>query len=151
MEQFDLFNDFDELLKIKPVFRKNQPYEVLQVRCGLNFELFLTNNGEVYSCGANKYGQLGTEKDSEDDEENEEEPGAQQHEENDKNQMDAELKKRIRGLGKQKDRNTVARIDAFVELKVKVKQVDTGSMHAVAVGDAGGASGVYAWGRNSHG
>ena len=35
--------------------------------CGENFQLFLTNSGHAYSCGSNKFGQLGTEEDSEDE------------------------------------------------------------------------------------
>lgn len=35
-------------------------YEIKQVTCGENFQLFLTNVGEVYSVGSNKFGQLGT-------------------------------------------------------------------------------------------
>ena len=40
-------------------------YEITNVQCGDNFQLFLTNNCELYSCGSNRYGQLGTEDDSE--------------------------------------------------------------------------------------
>ena len=40
-------------------------YEITNVQCGDNSQLFLTNNGELYSCGSNRYGQLGTEDDSE--------------------------------------------------------------------------------------
>lgn len=42
-------------------------YEVNQVGCGENFQLFLTNSGYAFSCGSNKFGQLGTESDSDDE------------------------------------------------------------------------------------
>ena len=77
MKQYPLFDDYDEYGKLKPIVTtgkmKDQPYEITHVACGDNFQLFLTNNGEVYSVGANKFGQLGVEKEIEgaDDEEEE--------------------------------------------------------------------------------
>lgn len=127
-----------------------QPFEVLQVSCGSNFELFLTNGGEVFSCGANKYGQLGTEKDSDGEEDAAEVKNMRES----KDELDATftddqaMRRRIEHLNKQKDRVTVAVLTRLSEQKIKVVQIATGAMHAMAVTDQGA---VYGWGNNSHG
>lgn len=54
---YPLFNEFDEYGKLKPLI--NKLYEVQQVACGDNFQIFLDNVGELWSCGSNKCGQLG--------------------------------------------------------------------------------------------
>ena len=70
---YPLFKLYDEFGKLKPVFGDPETnYEVNQVQCGENFQVFLTNKGEVYTCGSNKFGQLGLEKDSDDEEGDEE-------------------------------------------------------------------------------
>ena len=56
IRQFPLFDDYNEYGRLKAQIKKNVPYECVSIKCGFNFELFLMNNGDVYSCGANKYG-----------------------------------------------------------------------------------------------
>jgi alpha-tubulin suppressor-like RCC1 family protein len=71
---YPLFDDYDEYGKLKPTYTKDDPYEVNQVACGVDFQLLLSNNGVLYSSGSNKYGQLGLGKDEAAEEEmNEEE------------------------------------------------------------------------------
>ena len=79
-KQYPLFDDYDDFSRVKKIFTQNQPYEINQIRCGNNFQLFLTNNGEVYACGSNKLGQLGLESDSDAEDGSDEEakePGQQ--------------------------------------------------------------------------
>jgi len=88
MKQYPLFDDYDDFAKLKPVFHKDLPFEINQVKCGQNFAMFLTNNGELFATGSNKFGQLGTENDSGEEEEQGEgeESGGEDIEEAEKNQ-----------------------------------------------------------------
>jgi len=73
---YPLFEDYDELNKLSPVYAKDDLYEINQIVCGYNFQLFLSNNGHLFSTGSNKTGQLGIGNDDEerelDDEEKDE-------------------------------------------------------------------------------
>lgn len=70
---YKLFEDYDDLNKLKPHYFRDDPYEINQVACGYNFQIFLTNNGQIYSTGSNKTGQLGIGNEDEVGEMNEEE------------------------------------------------------------------------------
>ena len=57
-------------MRLKPIFVKYDiPFEINQLVCGENFQIFLTNNGELWTCGSNKFGQLGLAVESESEEE----------------------------------------------------------------------------------
>ena len=47
---------------------KNNWGEITQIACGENYQMFVSNFGELYGCGSNKNGQLGCETDSDQDE-----------------------------------------------------------------------------------
>lgn len=59
IKQYPLFDDYDGFCKLKSVCDKQVFFEVNQIVCGDAFQLFLTNHGQLYSCGSNKYGMLG--------------------------------------------------------------------------------------------
>jgi alpha-tubulin suppressor-like RCC1 family protein len=48
---FDEYLSYKSYGKLAPVCLKDIPYEVVQIAAGENFQMFLTNNGELYSCG----------------------------------------------------------------------------------------------------
>ena len=104
LKEYPLFNDFDDYGRLKPVCTRNKFYEVNKICCGDNFQVFLTNNGDLYTCGSNKFGQLGTQEDS--DEDHGAGSGDEQEEGQDKTEednevsmfMDAELQKKVESL-----------------------------------------------------
>lgn len=155
LKEYPLFNDYDEVGRLKPVFNKDLPYEVNQLACGDNFQLFLMNNGDLYSCGSNKVGQLGTSKktkpgtSSTDEDDTESDDGSDGEE--DGEELPKAIRKKIDDLERKKDRVRLERITRCFKEKVtfKVQLVAVGGMHAVAIlqNDAG----VFSWGSNSHG
>ena len=155
LKEYPLFNDYDEVGRLRPVFNKDAPYEVNQLACGDNFQLFLMNNGLLYSCGSNKVGQLGTSKktkpgtDSTDEDDTESDEGSD--EEEDGEELPKAIRKKIDDLERKKDRVKIEPITRCFKEKVsfKVQLVAVGGMHAVAIlqNDAG----VFSWGSNSHG
>ena len=147
MKQYPLFNLYNDYGRIKPVYNKGKAYEINQVRCGENFQLFLTNNGELYSCGSNKNGQLGIENDDEDEDEDEEEEGSHEEGETPGDEtafLPKHLQKKIVDLEKKQDRWLPERVPFNNQ---KVKYVAAGASHVIALME----SDVYAWGRNNFG
>lgn len=160
MKQYPLFDDYDEYGILKSICTngkvKDVPYEVTHVACGDNFQLFLTNNGEVYSVGANKFGQLGVERDAEavpEADGEEEEKGDKNETGNDNAFIPKALHDKIGKLERSRERLKPARILINKELiktgTSRVKMVAVGAMHAMAILE--NDNGVYAWGKNSFG
>lgn len=151
-KQYPLFNDYDDYGRLKAVCAKNATYEVNQICCGDNFQLFLTNNGGLYSCGSNKFGQLGTREDSDlEAGSGEEENKGDEDDDNDVSLfMNADLKKKVDGLQKRKDQWTPVPVPLDVPSgTAKVRSVAVGAVHAIAILE--GDSAVFAWGKNSFG
>ena len=153
-KEYPLFRDYTEGGKLKALIDKPFAFEVTQVKCGESFQLFLTNNGEVYACGSNKFGQLGLEEDS--DSEESESSSSEEEEQEDDEPIEGQLpiskkiEKKIKDLERRKDRWEPQQVPiAFNTTIKKVRQVAAGSHHAFALLDYG--DGVMAWGRNTFG
>ena len=56
LKQYHLFDDYDEYGTLNPVMMKNNWGEITQIACGENYQMFVSNFGELYGCGSNKYG-----------------------------------------------------------------------------------------------
>ena len=70
---YPLFEEYDEHCKLKPMYLRDDPYEIVSVACGYNFQIMLSNNGQIFSTGSNKQGQLGIGNEEENEEEDSEE------------------------------------------------------------------------------
>ena len=42
---YPLFEEYDEHCKLKPMYLRDDPYEIVSVSCGYNFQIMLSNNG----------------------------------------------------------------------------------------------------------
>lgn len=153
---YALFNDYDDCGRLKPV-TTDRPFEVIQVACGYNFQVFLQNDGQVFSAGSNKYGQLGTEPDpvdKEGDEEEKDTPGAgdtpmDKEEEDVSAFVTKDMKQKAADLKKRADQYEPKLICQELMASKRVASVAAGGMHVVAIVDGG--SQVFAWGKNTDG
>ena len=154
LKQYPLFNDYDDFGKLRAVCTRswgNGSYEVNQIGCGENFQLFLTNSGHLYSCGSNKFGQLGTEEESGDEEgEDEDKKKGDDDDLDEANYMPEQIQKKLGALEKRQDRWEPQRIElAGISGTTKIKYVSVGAMHAFAIIE--NDNGVVGWGQNTYG
>lgn len=165
IRQYPLFADFDEFTNLKPIVAKNDTkigsYEIKQVKCGENFQVFLTNTGEVYTCGSNKFGQLGTYKrkgakkegngddDDEEEEDNEDEEDGEESDGPEDDLLPSGVKKKVRELEKRQDQIIPVKLNRGDIAGLKVKSISVGAMHCLAVLE--NDLGVIGWGKNTYG
>ena len=89
----------------------NQWGEINQICCGENYQCFLSNYGELYCCGSNKFGQLGCETDSDEEGSDKENgDGSSEDSSDDALVIPKDLNKKIHSLKKRKDRWVPIRI-----------------------------------------
>lgn len=65
LRTYPMFKEYDEFAMLKPVILKDNWGEIIQICCGENYTIMLSNFGELFACGSNQYGQLGCESESE--------------------------------------------------------------------------------------
>jgi alpha-tubulin suppressor-like RCC1 family protein len=148
IKQYPLFDDYDEFSKLRSLYAKDDPYEINQIVCGDNFQLFLTNNGQLYSTGSNNFGQLGLEHDV--DGEEEVTKGDKGEAGNENAYIPKNLRSKIRNLEKRKERLEPEQVTIPVPTGTsKVKFCAVGAMHAMVI--MNNDNGVYAWGKNTYG
>lgn len=145
-KKYEIFDDYDDYGKLKKVWHRDSPFEITQIRCGNNFQVFLTCNGELYTTGSNVCGQLGldqeeSEDDDEDEETDEEEEGKKLAEMILENEYIPEaLQDKIENIEKRKEYYWPQR----VRLSHKVKYLAVGAQHVIAIME--NEQGVYSWG-----
>jgi len=154
LKRYPLFDDYDEHGKLKVVYHKDDMYEINQICCGENFQIFLTNDGDLYACGSNKCGQLGAEEDSDQgDRSGDDQSEGLGDEEADGDEslfMNAELQKKYASLQKKEDRWTPRAIKwPAGHGTIKIRSVAAGAQHVIALAEADNT--VLAWGKNTHG
>lgn len=112
----------------------------------------MTNKGEAYTCGSNKFGQLGLENDSDqegsDEEEKEGDEMMSMEDEHELSFYTPDMQEKVSKLNKRRDREEPCMIDFKLD-KARVTMVAAGSMHAVAVLEEGAL--VFSWGKNTAG
>jgi alpha-tubulin suppressor-like RCC1 family protein len=118
--------------------------------------VFLTNSGHAFSCGSNKFGQLGTEEDTDEGGGSSDDEGKKAGDEDELDEgmyMPEEIQKRLGRLEKRQDRWQPKKIEIVgisgISGTTKIKYVSVGAMHAFAIIE--NDNGVVGWGQNTCG